>query len=371
MAGWERELKGAGQVAALNEMDSEFANLLAAWEWAATEGDAARLDAAADALGLFCRWRVRSTDGARAFGLAVGRLGQDRAVRHVLAKLMAWQGEMAYALSLPAGEAILREAWALAEAIPASDENARHRAFAATNLARALKHPHPEHLAAWELAAHGVALYRQSGDAWGVADALAAQGETARLYRPYAEEVVACLQEAMSLYEELGDPRGRIHALTRLVGKTLAYADREPMFREAIALGDEIGDRYVVLSTLSELAFLLSGEGRREEAYATHKRAMQVAEEVGYYEHLLLQMPVYSISLFALGRLDEALALADQAESLSRRLRDPRSRHLAPWFRGIVHLQRGQYKDAERCLATAEALVSSQTGYYWTVDSSA
>jgi serine/threonine protein kinase/predicted ATPase/DNA-binding SARP family transcriptional activator len=66
----EDDLKGRRQLEALNEIDSDFENVRAAWEWALQHKDEAAIDRALESLHLFSDMRHRQQDGAALFLLA-------------------------------------------------------------------------------------------------------------------------------------------------------------------------------------------------------------------------------------------------------------------------------------------------------------
>lgn len=64
------QLKGFGQLDALNLIDVDFENVRAAWIWAVGQRDAATVEAACEGLYLYLTFRNRLMDGEQLFGLA-------------------------------------------------------------------------------------------------------------------------------------------------------------------------------------------------------------------------------------------------------------------------------------------------------------
>ena len=89
----EDELKGARQLAAINEIEAEGENSRVAWRWAVAQGEIAKLDQAVNTLSMFYEWRGRYHDGeatcrTASEALCVPDSGKARRVR---AKILTWQ----------------------------------------------------------------------------------------------------------------------------------------------------------------------------------------------------------------------------------------------------------------------------------------
>lgn len=88
----EPDIKGRRQQDALREIDEEFENIRAAWEWACESQAFSELDAAHDALYWYCDMRRRPTDRLELLRLALEALqhsGHDLVYARVLAR--CWQ----------------------------------------------------------------------------------------------------------------------------------------------------------------------------------------------------------------------------------------------------------------------------------------
>jgi predicted ATPase len=91
----QRHLKGHRQLVALDEIESDFRNIRAAWSWAVQERNEAALERALDSLYLFFTFRSRYAEGIEFFDIAHQQLAPrpmdepSLTCRHVLARL-AW-----------------------------------------------------------------------------------------------------------------------------------------------------------------------------------------------------------------------------------------------------------------------------------------
>jgi tetratricopeptide (TPR) repeat protein len=75
MAQAERGLKGQGQLHALNQIEADFENIRAAWQWAVDQVDFAAIDQMLEALYWFCNMRARVPDGKKLFQQARAQFG--------------------------------------------------------------------------------------------------------------------------------------------------------------------------------------------------------------------------------------------------------------------------------------------------------
>jgi predicted ATPase/DNA-binding CsgD family transcriptional regulator len=66
----EADLKGRDQLGALNDIESDFENVKAAWYWGVERKDYEGIDRAVLSLSLFCEWRRPAQDGIMLFGKA-------------------------------------------------------------------------------------------------------------------------------------------------------------------------------------------------------------------------------------------------------------------------------------------------------------
>jgi DNA-binding CsgD family transcriptional regulator len=111
------------------------------------------------------------------------------------------------------------------------------------------------------------ALFREVGDAWGLAIALTNLGIVPESQKDYAEAKVL-FEESVALFRDLGDPWGLSLALRHL-GYVFAgqgdYAGAAALYKESLILCSEQGDKWFSSMCLEDLAVVagLAGEYRR------------------------------------------------------------------------------------------------------------
>ena len=75
MAQCETRIKGQGQLEALNQIELDFENVRAAWQWAADQADFDAIDQSLEALYWFCNMRARVPNGEKLFQQAREQFG--------------------------------------------------------------------------------------------------------------------------------------------------------------------------------------------------------------------------------------------------------------------------------------------------------
>jgi predicted ATPase/DNA-binding SARP family transcriptional activator len=268
----EDDLKGRRQLAALNEIDSEFENMRAAWEWALEHGDEAAVAGALESLHLFCDMRSRHQEGAALFLLARDRLAPS-------------PGE---APGLTWGRILTRGAFL-------------RLMLAATNSADIA--PDLD---------QGLAIARQHESRPEIAFALRALGSAATLGNGDLAGAQALLEQSQNYYQELGDrfylsyvlhSHGLAHAT--LSGLDAYYA----LTRQALELMVELGIRVSMAFSLSNLAEAALGLGDYPAAENYINEAIAIAGEMGTRGILAYDKVMLSLLCFLRGDWEQAEAL--------------------------------------------------------------
>ncbi|QYN35418.1 winged helix-turn-helix domain-containing protein [Pseudonocardia sp. DSM 110487] len=268
------QLRGAGQGQGLRQLDAETANLRAALDDAVRAGAAEAAHRLVNALVWY--WVLR------------GRLGEAR--RSLTAALDT------------AGAAPARAAtatWRAAVAMRLGDENGRAEAPASepgnspderSALAGALWYvghasigfgPEEASLGPVDRA---LALFRESGDRWGIAAALCSRARQA-LGRGDLAALRADGEHSRTLFRELGDGWGEMQAgfvLGVLAQITGDYARAARLHRGAVRTAEELGMWTDVSDNLCQLGRLALLTGDLAGAERLHDQARRLAAEQGY-----------------------------------------------------------------------------------------
>lgn len=205
-----------------------------------------------------------------------------------------------------------------------------------------------------ELSEEALRVNRELGDLRGQALALNNLG-WAGLYDGRYETARDMLARSLELRRRVGDRRGEAFALTNLAWaeERLGRLDRaSELLREAERIFEGLDDRLVPGWTLVIRAMVARSRGDHERVVAILRDALPYWTEPGNISGGSICFTLLARSLAALGdpsSVDEARALAEEAEDLGRRVG-------APWLVGYACLARGEASRAAGDLDSAEEL---------------
>ncbi|TQM82568.1 putative ATPase [Saccharothrix saharensis] len=326
------ELRAAGQLAWLDRLDADTANLRAAHD-ALGPADSARLTRA-----LTWYWFLR------------GRLREGRRLMTATDPVTAaWRAGFGVLL----GEAAEPAAVAGTAEVDDVPQRARARWFLGYVLSTVGDMPSAERLTSRALAA-----FEELGDRWGVAAAHSDRVSQA-LARGSVEEARASAARCAALFEALGERWGQLKAsfglgmLAQLAGD---YERAEAVHRDGLRVAEELRSWPEVSYKLSWLGRVALTRGDYPKARELHERARRTAAEHGFSPG-----EVYAVTGLALGarregRLDEAEAHWERLRAWHRQVGFAAGATLVLAELGFVAEQRGDAARAEELHSEGLAL---------------
>ncbi|WP_102126979.1 ATP-binding protein [Deinococcus planocerae] len=275
LAGSEGALAGPGQRAALRELEADFENLRAAWEWAAAQGEFASLRGAAHALRVFFARTGRYREGIEFLAAAVrdleARPGGDPAT---LGELLIHQAELALNLG------------AVAEA--------------------------------GALAGRGLDL-AGGASPWARMAGLGALGVVERRRGRYGE-ARGYWEGALRLAEAQGSPEAsRLWNLLGIAEQWLGHHERaEHCYGQALHLSRERGHLTETARVLNNLGGLLILSGRLEEARGVLEQGLATARELASPVEVTYFLNNLALVTGQLGHFPQAETYAGEALTLAQ-----------------------------------------------------
>ncbi|OKJ46136.1 transcriptional regulator [Micromonospora sp. TSRI0369] len=270
-------LRGHDQSRALRELDAENANLRAALDVAATDGQARVGLALATSLSWYRLLRGRFGEVSRSLRTAldiVPRSEDDVAPDGLRRHAEMWLTALATRDGDPtAPRQRILESY--------QDTEGPEKAFAQWLFASMmLGSADPGEAAVLVDAA--LAAFRASGDRWGIAAACAIRADLALVLRSDLPAAQRDCETSRSLFGQLGDRWGQVHP-TSLLG-TLAeihgdYDRSATRYREALRIAEHLRLWTSVSRQLACIGRLAILKGDLDEAAVSHDRALQVAQE--------------------------------------------------------------------------------------------
>ncbi|WP_043616532.1 BTAD domain-containing putative transcriptional regulator [Nonomuraea candida] len=341
----EPELYGPEQRDWLLRLDAEAANMRAALDTAAAQGDAGGAARLVNALAWYWFLRGRLAEGRRALATALSvprPAGDDDPER---ARAAAW--EAGYAVML--GE---RVDWKAAlEAVPDPGQRARAELFLGL---------HVEDMpTGQELTERALATFRQVGDRWGIATALSRQAMDAFTVRD-TEAIERIAGESARLFTELGDRWGLLRATEWLASLAEMRQDAEGanrLFGEGLRMAEDLGLWAEVATHTAWLGWVALQSGEYVRATELCERALKQASAQGYMKGATMAEMGLAYAARRAGRLDLAERhLNHLLEGLSRDPDGEPALHLPDTLIELGHLKELRGDPAAAMELHAEAL---------------
>lgn len=344
-------LRGDGQLAALEAIAAEVENVRTAWQWATDQKDSACLEQAMTALGRFYEMRSWFREGREAFAAAAAAL-QSAADARLYGLALSWQAwfemrvgnleaaqeiagqglallraagrpvEVAFALNVlgssisEAGDfaharSYFEEVLTLeqADGTPADADRLSENAFAMIYLGHACRML-GDFQPARQFFEDSLTLYTRLGDQWGISKNLsnlammsAMAGELAQA-APYFEQ-------SLSIYRTIGDRAGIarcLHNLSNVAYLGGDYPRAKALRLECLEICRQIGFQWGIASTLKHLGDAEKSLGDLARARQCYKESLEAAEQIKSQE----------LRLSVLNSLGNLLVLEKELDSAKR-----------------------------------------------------
>jgi predicted ATPase/class 3 adenylate cyclase/tetratricopeptide (TPR) repeat protein len=376
LQGWEADLKGPRQRAALAEMDAEIKNARAAWEWAAEQKQVERLDRATEGLCLYYWRRSRFLEGEAACRIAEGTLAAslsldgagspdrrpmgagNRAPRpqaeglRVWAKVLAWQGFFNFWLGRRELDGqLLQQSLDLLEAPALAAQDTRgEKAFVLFWTGR-IRHQYDYEGARW-LFEQSLASYRAQGDRWWTAYVLRNLGTSAHQSGSYGEAKKR-YKESIALGQSLGDQMGIADSLFESGVTSRAQGqleEAEGLYRESFAICQEMDDRTGIADGLGYLGEVHVQRGNFAEGCSSLEESLAICDDLGLPRGLAKAYVTLGEAQAHLGQYEQARAFAQTGLTLYREID-------IPWGIGYAHFVLGMGAVAGEAYVEAHQLL--------------
>jgi CHAT domain-containing protein/tetratricopeptide (TPR) repeat protein len=167
-------------------------------------------------------------------------------------------------------------------------------------------------------------------------------------------------EQALTLYDGIGDLRGVIQALIE-VGRCLRllgdFPEADRHYRQALELLEEEPDEILQAKVTLEQANNAWFQGRYQEAFDRQREAHRIAREVGWALGQVIALNTSGLTWWTLGDNDRALRELSRALELAQTL-EVRDDEVATTLNniGLVYREMGRYDDALETLNRALAI---------------
>jgi len=347
----EADLKGAGRQAALAEIEADSENVRAAWNWAVTQGQIARIDQAVEGLSLFYVFRHHYQDYEASCRLAAEKLAATESAdgQRVLARVLAGPGHLNRFLGKSdVASQLLSKSLSLLDSPALADQDTRlEKAIASRHMGKiAADTGNPEK--AERLFRQSLDLYQALREEWRQAvilDELSLLAQGSGRF----DEAQHLASESLSIRRALGDPLSVAMSLSRLGELAVSQGQLERgehFIRESIQISRNVGNRVATAIGLCDLADLFYKSGKFAEAVPLVQEALAICDELGLPVHIAYGHLLLSRLNMHLGQYEEAHLTGQTSFSLAQEADHRQSAGAALELLGLVALAEERYADA-------------------------
>ena len=348
----EPALKGAEQKRTLDAISREVENIKAAWMWAADHEALDVLHQALLSLIIFFVFRDRYAEALRllaATAQAIGRRPETEETTLIKGLIYAGEGGILSSLNrYTEAEQVLLKALEILE--PRGDSGGL--AFALSQASFAVAGSRETRIERLE---RSLSYYRQRGDAYGQADALARLSQLVADCGDDYKRSEGYLSEALALNRQLGNVAGTAEDLALFGSLAECRGDRrsaQEHYQEALALMRDLGNLRGISNALYCAADLERKLGNYETAREMFTEAAALAQEIGNSQFSALA--VHRLGLLAFEVDDFATAERYLREAIATVPKSEGTAYLVQFLEselGIIAVAKGDVAAARDYLA--------------------
>ena len=346
------DLKGRRQFEAIAEFNADFENVRAAWTWAADRENEGIIEQMIDGLWIYCRSRYRQQERTALF-----RYGEKKfAGKHGEESQRLWGRLLSRAAVVHDPQKEIEIALEIARRYNDPTETA----FCLAQSGYAA-YANQEYDKAVRLFEQSLTLYRQLGDHYAAAEVLFRR--VVNDHQSDWDYLKSYADEALRLRREIGDRAGIGWSLAPAAlheGRIGHFAEAERLWRERIALGQEVGNLALVASGYAHISHrVYFFQGDFAQARAAADEAIKLGSKIGASSAIGWALPTLGLLACMDERYAEGTKLCQQAATV-RVFADIGK--LAAWGVAIASCGLGDYEAARANLSLAFKYLTNVQG---------
>jgi serine/threonine protein kinase/predicted ATPase len=353
----DRNLKGARQHEALQEIENDHANVRTAWGYATKMGQVYRLYQGVDGLCRFYLWRRRYQEGetaCRAVTDSISIAPSDQRTdlkigekQRLLARILTWQsGFCEHAKA----NALVEKALNVLNSSEMFDLDIRkERAFALQQLGDlTIDFDRDEAQRIYE---QSLTLYQELEDTWGTSRLFTALGWVSS-HKGELQEAKLRGVESLGLQRSIGDQKGIADTLwllgtNAIIGGSVEKATQ--LILKSLDIRQAMGDRIIdIASGPVDLGMTLTWIGCLAEAKEVREETLAMYQEQGLTEEIATAHVRLATSYLHLGEYDKTSVHANVGLTLGRETENLRAIGLAMLQLGCCEYIKEKYEEAYR-----------------------
>ncbi len=351
-AGWSSLFKGPGQIPILSQADKQIDDVKAAWDWACQQAEIDLLTNGLEGLCLYFELSARFKEGQGACPAAAdGVAGVDSPQACSLqALLRIWQSRFSRLLGeLEPAHRQWEEAIELVDRLASFGQDTRSlQAFIWLEAGKAIFTADLK--MAREHLQRSVQLYRNVGDTWYLAAALADLGINLQHLGNYSEASEP-LTECIAMRRVSGDRRGLAYALTWLAFNFSRVGSLEKcvsVMRESLSINQSFGDKASVADGLMWMGRLLVWQGQFEESFALLEQSLPLYHDLGDRYNSTFAYTIIGLGKMLGGKYEQVEPYTQMAIELAKENGLGRETALSYWILGATALAQEKVQQAHQ-----------------------
>lgn len=356
----EPELRGSDQVSWLDRLDKDVDNIRAALEWSMESRvwDALRV---ASALLWFWHIRSRKSEGIEWVERALAAPTEQENISPsasnqslIRGKALNAAGSLLVMHGSPERAGVLsQESLTLHQELGSAGR--KGAAHALWNLAQCAAQ-HEDFEQAESISEQGLAMYREIGDQFGIAQCLDNLGSYALIRGDHARSQ-AVWEEDLAIRRELGDKDGIGWILTCLAELTFWRGDHQrarTLYEESQTAFREVGNKWAVSMAISGIGSIVLAQGDFDEAAKYYEEALVFGRDMGDLNAMAGRRYDLARVAWSRGDYDEAGRLYEETLAFVRREMDNKGATAnmlfelgeVAWVQGYLELAQKRYEDS-------------------------
>jgi predicted ATPase/class 3 adenylate cyclase/DNA-binding XRE family transcriptional regulator len=351
----DAELNGRQQLTALDEIEREFENVRAAWEWALQRGQWGRLRKPLRALAFFIAVRSHLQEAIALYQRVIDTVAAAESGAEETAER---QGLTGFALAMQSAffgmlGQIDKRVNGLERSRAAVHQFGTPQEIASHCVLYATTRTDPEEARA--LYEQALAILRQIGATWDEAWAIANMGYFA-FNRGQTLEAKRHHAEALGLYRAIGELQGTTGALLDLGRVAYAlgeYDEGRRLLQESLTLQQAVASKVGTAECLEVLGEIAYAQEQFAEAEAWSRQELVILRDLGYREKVSWSYARLGAAVLAQERLSDAAGLLAEALAIAEHCGDMRGISCAHKELGYLALRQGAHDTAKRHWRTA------------------
>jgi tetratricopeptide (TPR) repeat protein len=347
-------LKGPEQIAILAQADKQVDDVKAAWEWVFQHGEIDFLTNGLEGLCLYYELSARFKEGQSACQGATDQLaGVDTLQACTLqAQLRIWQSRFSRMLGeLEPARRQWEESLELAGRLESFGWDAHPlQAFIWLEAGEAILTADLKSARAH--LQRSVELFRQAGDTWHLAAALADLGINLQHSGDYSQATEP-LTECITIRRASGDRRGLAFALTWLAFNYSRVGSLEKcvtLMRESMAINQSIGDKASMAAGLMWMGRLLVWQGQFDESFRLLEQSLPLYHDLGDRYNSTFVYVVIGLGRMLGGKYEQVEQYTQMALQLAQENGLGREMALSYWVLSGTALAQGKIQSAYKLI---------------------